>query len=156
MYSATLLVARPMPLPISPMTSPCSERSTAPIPAGPVGSPSLRRAAPSVCRVPLIAGSTFRFPPNIPPGFCRQSLRAASAEGVIRQQCQENAALYMFWYVPHLVTSAPFLAHLVQPPTNRDCHTCSDDGQNPQCQPETLAHACSRNAIEVHSPKSRD
>ncbi len=47
----TLLVARPMPLAISPMISPDSERSTAPIPAGPVGSPSFR-AAPSVYRPP--------------------------------------------------------------------------------------------------------
>src|SRR6266542_2231620 len=60
MYSASLLVLIPMNLAILPMTSPDSERRTAPIPAGPVGWADLRRAAPSVCKVALMELVTVR------------------------------------------------------------------------------------------------
>src|SRR3712207_5287195 len=50
LYSATLLVATPMPSATSPITSPDASARTTPMPAG----PGFPRAPPSVCRVPFM------------------------------------------------------------------------------------------------------
>src|SRR5277367_6279998 len=62
---------RPIPSAISPMTSPDSERNTAPIPAGPVASPVLWRAAPSVYRVALTHSESRRLPVAAPLSVSR-------------------------------------------------------------------------------------
>src|SRR5690242_12136839 len=78
-YSATLLVATPIPRAISPMIAPDSERKTAPIPAGPVGSPVLWRDAPSVFRVALIAYERRRsLSVQMPRGLSARTEEGAS------------------------------------------------------------------------------